>query len=413
MKRIVRAFSDSLVLLFALIPAALVRLPAQVKSPTQANPLVQATAQQQSAQRQPDTPPILSLNPAAARRNIVGAAKSHLGTPYRSGGTDSKGLDCSGLVVLSFKEATGRDVPRTVAEQVQWVVAIPRGELEPGDLVFFNLDNGQNNTPYIKPDTVLGSTLTTPIGFWKKSPPAKERAKADHVGIYIGEGAFVHAASAGSRAGVTINSLKERSWDERFLLAGRAVSATLLSGLAVDLQLDASLGAGGTSTSSIAPAFRGLSAGAALSFPLGSNFRIGLETGLSWDNFLHTARIPLELVVGQISGFSVFAGPAFTMGAPHLSGASGGTTGGATASTDDDVPLDTTRNYLAPTTWLSTVGIRWSPLFIGSSPTRGGVVVELRYDQYKNAAGQPAALFDDVRAALTLGVGIRLRSVHY
>jgi hypothetical protein len=40
-------------------------------------------------------------------------------------------------------------------------------------------------------------------------------------------------------------------------------------------------------------------------------------------------------------------------------------------------------------------------------------VVELRYDYYKNAAGQPAALFDDARAALTLGFGIRLRSVHY
>lgn len=382
MNRIARAFSASFVLLFALIPAALVRLPAQAKSPAQVNPLAlaQTTAQSQSAQRQPDTPPILSLNPAAARRNVVGAAKSHLGTPYRSGGTDSKGLDCSGLVVLSFKEATGRDVPRTVAEQVQWVVAIPRGELEPGDLVFFNLDNAQNNTPYIKPDTVLGSALTTPIGFWKTSPPAKERAKADHVGIYIGEGAFVHAASAGSRSGVTINSLKERSWDERFLLAGRAISATLLSGLAVDLQLDASLGAGGASASSMAPAFRGLSADASLSLPLGSNFRVGVETGLAWDNFLHTARIPLELVVGQVSGFSVFAGPALTLGAPHLSGAT---------------------------------GIRWSPLFVGSSPTRGGVVVELRYDYYKNAAGQPAALFDDARAALTLGVGIRLRSVHY
>ncbi|HOV93924.1 MAG TPA: NlpC/P60 family protein [Spirochaetales bacterium] len=69
----------------------------------------------------------------------------------------------------------------------------------------------------------------------KKSPPAKERAKADHVGIYIGDGAFVHAASSGSRAGVTINSLKERSWDERFLLAGRAISATLISGLALTL----------------------------------------------------------------------------------------------------------------------------------------------------------------------------------
>ena len=372
MNRIARAFSASFVLLFALIPTALVRLSAQT------------TAQQQSAQRQPDTPPILSLNPAAARRNIVGAAKSHLGTPYRSGGTDSKGLDCSGLVVLSFKEATGRDVPRTVAEQVQWVVAIPRGELEPGDLVFFNLDNAQNSTPYIKPDTVLGSTLTTPIGFWKTSPPAKERAKADHVGIYIGEGAFVHAASAGSRSGVTINSLKEQSWDERFLLAGRAISATLLSGLAVDLQLDASFGAGGASASSMVPAFKGLSADASLSLPLGSNFRIGLQTGLAWDNFLHTARIPLELVMGQVSGFSIFAGPALTLGAPHLSDASG-----------------------------ETAGIRWSPLFVGSSPTRGGLVVELRYDRYKNAAGQPAALFDDARAALTLNMGIRLRSVHY
>lgn len=363
----------------------------------------------QSAIRQPEIPPILSLNPTSVRRNLIGAAKSHLGTPYRLGGSDKNGLDCSGLVALAFKEATGRDTPRTVDEQALWVVAIPRRELEPGDLVFFTIEDPPDPTPHslvgLGPDEFRAATPVAPvvIGF---SP--KDRARADHVGIYLGDGEFIHAASGGanpgsnhgSKPGVKINSLHEPSWDKRYLFAGRAISASVLSGFAADLQLGSTFGVAAT----LAPAFRGLSAEASASLPLGSNFRVGFETGVIWDDMLKIARVPLELVVGQSSGFTLFAGPALTIGSPRLTCGSSRLTCGVG---------EADRSYSAVTSWVATAGLRWSPLFLGSSPTRGGLYVELRYDRYNVGAGQTQDTADDIRAAITLGVGLRFRSIHY
>lgn len=345
----------------------------------------------QPALSQPEIPPILSVDPASVRRNVIGAAKSHLGTPYRSGGADRNGVDCSGLVALAFREATGRDTPRTVAQQAQWVVAIPRRELEPGDLIFFIAEESRDTALHVQvglQSDKLRPATTVAAGF---SP--KDRARADHVGIYLGDGDFIHAASGGSKPGVKINSLREQSWDKRYLFAGRAVSASLLSGFAADLQLGSSFGAADT----LAPAFRGLSAGISASLPLGSNFRLGLETGVIWDDMLKIARVPLELVVGQSSGLVLFAGPALTIGSPRLTCGDG----------------EADRNYGAVTSWLATAGLRWSPLFLGSSPTRGGIYVELRYDRYALGTGQTSDTADDVRAAITLGVGLRFRSIHY
>ncbi|MBS0376655.1 MAG: C40 family peptidase [Proteobacteria bacterium] len=89
----------------------------------------------------------------------AGLALRLLGTPYQNGGTSREGVDCSGLVVYVYREL-GVRVPRTAAEQRSWAERLPRESLEPGDLVFF----------------------TTP---------------EDHVGIYVGDGEFVHAPGAG------------------------------------------------------------------------------------------------------------------------------------------------------------------------------------------------------------------------
>ncbi len=157
-----------------------------------------------------------SFSPSKTRSSILRLADSFIGTPYVYGGTSPKGLDCSGYVFLVFKEATGRNLPRTVSSLGRWVLIIPRKELIAGDLVFFDLE---------APDS--GSGYDTPIG------PAVIAA-ADHVGIYVGDGQFLHSASAGSRRGVTRNSLSESSWSRRYLFAGRVVSASPLSGLAIE-----------------------------------------------------------------------------------------------------------------------------------------------------------------------------------
>lgn len=324
--------------------------------------------------------PLPSFSPSKTRSSILRLADSFIGTPYVYGGTSPKGLDCSGYVFLVFKEATGRNLPRTVSSLGRWVLIIPRKELIAGDLVFFDLE---------APDS--GSGSDTPIG------PAVIAA-ADHVGIYVGDGQFLHSASAGSRRGVTRNSLSESSWSRRYLFAGRVVSASPLSGLAIEASVlgivngDALVGGGAPQLE-----LRGAGLGAAVSLPIFNNFSIGLRGRAEYDELLGILRLPLELVIGQNVGFSLFAGPAFTLGAPELSATDSGPT----------------RGYDAPLDWLGTAGIRWSTPMIRSGASGLGLFFELRYNRYLVLPGQPEELAVDRNATISLGIGLRYRWVRY
>ncbi len=104
-----------------------------------------------------------------------------LGVNYRFGGNAAEtGLDCSGLVRLVFKESFGMVLPRRADEISRVGDKIRKDELKPGDLVFFN-------------------TL---------------RRAFSHVGIYIGEGQFVHAPSTGGQ--VRVENLQTAYWSARF-----------------------------------------------------------------------------------------------------------------------------------------------------------------------------------------------------
>jgi cell wall-associated NlpC family hydrolase len=110
-----------------------------------------------------------------------------LGVPYKWGGNSARtGLDCSGFVKNVFAQA-GIDLPRVAAEQAQAAQPIEVAALEPGDLVFFN-------------------TM---------------RRRFSHVGIYIGDGRFVHAPRAGSV--VRIEDMNGSYWQQRFNGARRVV----------------------------------------------------------------------------------------------------------------------------------------------------------------------------------------------
>jgi cell wall-associated NlpC family hydrolase len=118
-------------------------------------------------------------------------AVSLVGSPYRLGGTSPEtGLDCSGFVGHVFKQTTGILLPRDSRAISETAQPLAQAELQPGDLVFFNTLN---------------------------------RAFS-HVGIYLGDDRFVHAAS--SRAGaVMVSNLGDRYWRERFDGARRIISA--------------------------------------------------------------------------------------------------------------------------------------------------------------------------------------------
>jgi cell wall-associated NlpC family hydrolase len=95
---------------------------------------------------------------------VVSIASEYLGTPYLYGGdSPKKGFDCSGLVYFSFDQM-GVKVPRTAADQRKAAEKVSPDDLEPGDLLFFRSSKG----------------------------------RVDHVGIYAGDGRFIHAPNAGS-----------------------------------------------------------------------------------------------------------------------------------------------------------------------------------------------------------------------
>jgi cell wall-associated NlpC family hydrolase len=119
-------------------------------------------------------------------------ALSLLGTPYKFGGNNpEKGLDCSGFVKHVYKESADISLPRSAAEMSQLGEMVAKEELKPGDLVFFNT---------------------------RKKPNS-------HVGIYAGDGTFVHSSSSRTKE-VTVSRIGEKYWANRFNGARRVLPAT-------------------------------------------------------------------------------------------------------------------------------------------------------------------------------------------
>lgn len=114
------------------------------------------------------------------------------GTPYRLGGADKRGIDCSALVQSIFTEAFDVKLPRTTGEQVAVGDVVTRQALQPLDLVFFH------------------------------TGPTK------HVGIYLGQGEFLHASTS---RGVMISKLDNPYWQRNFWTARRPVDAIQIASL--------------------------------------------------------------------------------------------------------------------------------------------------------------------------------------
>ena len=113
-----------------------------------------------------ETPPIAERPPISERSSgdasmgetVVALAKRHVGAPYRWGGSNPSGFDCSGLVRYVYAQV-GVSLPHNAAQQYRLGTPVTRDNLEPGDLVFFD--------------------------------------SLRHNGIYIGDGRFIHARQTG------------------------------------------------------------------------------------------------------------------------------------------------------------------------------------------------------------------------
>lgn len=117
---------------------------------------------------------------------LIGSAMGLLGVAYRYGGTSAAtGFDCSGFMQHVFGRAMQISLPRTAAEQSRMGEAVSRSELQPGDMVFFHT-HGRG---------------------------------VSHVGLYIGNGRFIHAPRTGRS--IEITNLSNDYWSSRYLSARR------------------------------------------------------------------------------------------------------------------------------------------------------------------------------------------------
>ncbi len=120
---------------------------------------------------------------AALVDSLIADAMSYVGTPYVYGGTGPDGFDCSGLICRVFSE-NGIELPRTVTAMESMGVAVDRDALLPGDLVIF------------------------------ESPK--------HVGMYLGDGLFIHSSSYQDR-GVVVTELAQANYARRYSSARRMI----------------------------------------------------------------------------------------------------------------------------------------------------------------------------------------------
>ncbi len=136
----------------------------------------------------PATAPRASGARAQIANAVLFRAMSLVGTPYRWGGnTPDSGFDCSGLVTYVFRDAAGLSLPRqSIAMSEVGARKLAADALQSGDLVFF--ESGR---------------------------------RIDHVGIYVGQGRFVHAPNRGGT--VRLDSLDDTWWGEHFVYGKRVL----------------------------------------------------------------------------------------------------------------------------------------------------------------------------------------------
>ncbi|MFO7888834.1 MAG: C40 family peptidase [bacterium] len=114
-------------------------------------------------------------------------AESFIGTPYKFGGSNRDGMDCSGLVVRVYADVMDKNVPHSTHKLYRTGRYVPRSQIYTGDLVFFG-EGGYRVT---------------------------------HVGIFLGDNRFIHTSST---KGVVVSKLDIRYYKKRFLGARRILS---------------------------------------------------------------------------------------------------------------------------------------------------------------------------------------------
>jgi probable lipoprotein NlpC len=347
-----------------------------------------------------------------ARFKVLLAAGKYENTPYRYGGIDKNGLDCSGFVYLSFRDALAVSLPRTTTGIHAWAEKIALERAQPGDLLFFKTGNA---------------------------------GAISHVGIYLGGNRFIHAASEGPETGVIYSGLGEKYWARTYAGAGRAlpeadlsafqsgelVSAAGMKSPAVSAGEKGAAGSAGAGArpgsgkpadkppgeksapgagetkghlmlgAAAAPSWNGFLAGGNIVRGVAAQLRLGAETytfktpmifGLElrpeWDGALGIFRIPITLSWGLDDKFRIFAGPVFSFGSAELQTSAG------------------RRYYTGGTSWLGAVGISAAPFAFKIARAELAPYAEFAWQSYFSDNDE-ANLNADFAAGLRLSTGLR------
>ena len=324
-----------------------------------------------------------------ARRKVLNTAVKYVDTPYVHGGISGSGVDCSGFVYLSFKEALGVSLPRTTTGLHSWVEKIPSDKAQPGDILFFKTDNTGN---------------------------------ISHVAIYLGNGRFIHAASAGSKTGVKYSNLSEAYYSRAFAGAGRAfpeadVDNFILAGIVPE-----ETGSWGGANSglpqgtpppsdasngrlligaALAPTWNGFLKGGdfvrgfssfvhlgAETHSLGRRMVFGVELRPEYDGALGVFRLPVTLSWGPNEKIRIFAGPVFSFGDPSI-------------NVDGEE-----RHYSGGTSWLGSIGIMAAPFAFTTDAGDFAPYLEAAWQHYySDSSGKNANA--DFSAGFRFSTGIR------
>jgi probable lipoprotein NlpC len=317
-----------------------------------------------------------------ARYKVIEAAVKYENTPYRYAGLTKSGLDCSGFIYLSFKDALGVSTPRSSSGLYSWTERITLEKAQPGDLLFFKTNDSD---------------------------------KISHVALYLGGRDFIHAASSGPRTGVIYSSLEEIYWARNYVSAGRVFpeSQTGFSSVLTSANATGSRTGGGKKSGSSsgagsawisaktepppkaskpAPGKDRLLLGAAIAptwsaFLPSSNivrgvagqFHLGAETSIfgskmafglqlrpEYDGALDVFRLPITLSWGPSHKFMVFAGPVVSFGEPTL--------------TFDGEQ----RRYSGGTSWLGAIGVTAAPFTLETSVGEFAPYAEAAWQYYIN-----------------------------
>lgn len=342
-----------------------------------------------------------------ARKKMIDYSRQFVGVPYLYGGASKNGMDCSGLIFTVANDAIGVKLPRSTSALYASVRIIKDSEKEPGDLVFFK---------------TVGS-------------------KISHVGLYMGNNQFIHAASDGPNTGVIISSLKESYWKNTYAGAGRFLPAIGEQELALAPEADSSStgsgkqeenrspvagnpssfsdaeGGGAGSTGSGARnflnrvvldgtltgdwtffsadrfhlLFRGVTLDAHARYA-GGILEPGFGLSFSYDPAMDVFQIPLLFSLTVAKGVRVYAGPVFSIGNPI----------------EPDTVSNDSPSRVKGSIFPGVLGVCLQTPSLKAGKVNLSLVQDIRYTVFNDTEGAALPFINSLAAGLVFSTGIRV-----